>query len=135
MNGTHVPRPRFTTPTGGCDGAVGLAISHTPCLDLVSQLGILASMSVTTIKVDSTVRDRLASVARARGTTMGALLADLAQRVEDEQRWTEIEAAYHRLRTQDPEGWREYLAELAEWDIAGAEPDPAAAEEWPDYNQ
>jgi hypothetical protein len=92
-------------------------------------------MSVTTIKVDSTVRDRLASVARARGTTMGALLADLAQRLEDEQRWTEIEGAYDRLRTQDPERWREYLAELAEWDTVGAEPDPAAAEEWPDYNR
>jgi len=31
-------------------------------------------MSMTTIKVDSAVRDRLVGVARARGTTMGALL-------------------------------------------------------------
>lgn len=90
---------------------------------------------MTTIKVDSMVRDRLACVARARGTTMGALLADVAQRLVDEQRWTEIETAYERVRTQDPDGWREYLAELAEWDTAGTEPDPAAAEEWPDYNR
>lgn len=66
---------------------------------------------------------------------MGALLADVAQRLEDDQRWTEIEAAYERLRTQDPDGWREYLAELAVWDTASSEPDPAAAEEWPDLNK
>jgi predicted transcriptional regulator len=33
-------------------------------------------MTTTTIKVDSAVRDRLAVLARERGTTMGAILAE-----------------------------------------------------------
>lgn len=91
-------------------------------------------MSMTTIKVDRAVRDRLADVARARGTTMGALLEAESRRLAGEQRWTEIEAAYARMQREDPAGWQEYLAELAEWDAAGGESDAAAAQEWPEYN-
>jgi hypothetical protein len=91
-------------------------------------------MSVTTIKVDSVLRDRLAHLARARGTTMGALLDDLARRAEIEQRWADIASAYRRAQA-DPDGWRDYLDELAEWDASGAERDAAAAEEWPEYNR
>ncbi|MQA85426.1 MAG: hypothetical protein GEV03_12565 [Streptosporangiales bacterium] len=92
-------------------------------------------MSITTIKVDSSVRDRLAQVARARGTTMSALLSEAAERLEADQRWAEIEAAYERLQREDPTGWAEYLDELAEWDAATTGADPAAAEEWPEYNR
>jgi antitoxin MazE7 len=91
-------------------------------------------MPITTIKVDSAVRDRLASVARARGVTMSALLKDAAEKLEAEQRWTEIEAAYTRLQREDQEGWVEYLSELAEWDAGVGDPDAAAAQEWPELN-
>jgi hypothetical protein len=64
--------------------------------------------------VDSSDRDRLAAVARARGTTMGALLEVESRRLESAQRWTDIEAAYLRLRRDDPTGWQDYLAELGE---------------------
>lgn len=84
--------------------------------------------------MDSAVRDRLAHVARARGVTMTALLSDVSRRLEDEQRWTEIEAAYERLRREDPAGWAEYLDELTEWDAVGIDPGDAA-KEWPEYNQ
>ena len=96
-------------------------------------IGILDGMSTTTIKVDSAVRDRLARVARARGITMGALLDVESRRLAAEQRWAEIEAAYERLQREDPAGWADYLGELAE--VTTGEPDPAAALEWPEYNQ
>lgn len=91
--------------------------------------------TTTTLKVDKAVRDRLAGVAKARGTTMVALLADIAARLEAEQRWADIHAAYERLQREDPEGWAEYTAELAEWDAGTAGRDIGAAEEWPEFNQ
>lgn len=90
-------------------------------------------MTLTTIKVDSTVRDRWAHVARARGTTMSALLDTESRRLEDEQRWVDIEAAYDRLRRDDPAGWEAYVHELAE--VIAGEPDSTAAEEWPELNR
>lgn len=89
-------------------------------------------MSTTTIKVDRTVRDRLACIARARGTTMGALLDAESRRLEAEQRWTEIETAYERIQRDDPAGWQDYLGELAE--VTAGDSDAAAASEWPEYN-
>ncbi|MGH3975007.1 MAG: hypothetical protein ACRDS9_17005 [Pseudonocardiaceae bacterium] len=91
--------------------------------------------SVTTIKVDSSTRDRLAHLARARGITMSALLSDVAERLETEQRWCDIEAAYERMQREDPDGWTEYLGELAEWEVNTASTDTASAREWPEYNQ
>lgn len=91
-------------------------------------------MPTTTIKVDSAVRDRLTQLARARGTTMSALLSDVAEQLETEQRWSDIEAAYQRMQHQDPDGWIEYLDELAEWEASTATLDSAAPHEWPEYN-
>jgi len=91
-------------------------------------------MSVTTIKVESAVRDRLAAVARARGTTMAALLDAESRRLQSEVQWAAIEESYTRLQREDPAGWQEYLAELREWETGTREPDTAAAAEWPEYN-
>lgn len=91
-------------------------------------------MPTTTLKVDTAIRDRLASVAKARGTTMVALLAEVADRLAVEQRWLDIHAAYERLRHDDPSGWTEYTAELDEWDAGTSGPDSAAAAEWPELN-
>ena len=88
---------------------------------------------MTTIKVDSAVRDRLACVARALGTTMGSLLDAESRRLEADQRWSEIEAAYNRMQRDDPAGWADYLGELAQ--VTAGEPDTATAQEWPEYNQ
>lgn len=91
-------------------------------------------MSVTTIKVDSSVRDRLADIARARGISLGALLARVAQWLEHHQRWATIQDAYEQKQRDDPNDWQDYLTDLAQWHIAGSEPDTAAAREWPEYN-
>lgn len=93
-----------------------------------------ASMSLTTIKVDSGVRDRLAEIARARGVTMGALLDAESRRLQVEQHWTDVEASYARLRAGDPAGWTEYLDELRTWDAGTGSPDTAAAQEWPEFS-
>lgn len=89
-------------------------------------------MPVTTIKVDSAVRDRLAAVARARGTTMGALLDAESRRLETEQHWVAIETACLRMQRDDPMAWQDYLDELGQ--LTASEPDATAAEEWPEYN-
>jgi hypothetical protein len=65
---------------------------------------------------------------------MGELLATVADRLEAEQEWLEIEAAYARLKREDPTGWQEYLRELTEWE-ADSEPDTTATSEWPEYNR
>jgi hypothetical protein len=49
---------------------------------------------VTTIKVDTTVRDRLAMLASERGTTIGGLVAELAGKVP-----TAAERAMARVET------------------------------------
>lgn len=85
-------------------------------------------MTMTTIKVDTAVRDRLASVARAQGVTMAALLRDVSSELEARQQWTVIEASYERLRTEDPAGWAEYLAELDAWDAVTGDLGDAVAE-------
>ena len=94
-----------------------------------------APMSLTTIKVDSGVRDRLAEIARARGVTMGALLDAESRRLQVEQHWTDIEASYARLRAEDPAGWTEYLDELRTWDAGTGSSDAAAAQEWPEFSE
>lgn len=66
---------------------------------------------------------------------MGALLDQVARRLETEQEWAEIEAAYERLHREDPAGWQEYAEELAVWEAVGADVDSSAAEEWPEYNR
>lgn len=91
-------------------------------------------MPTTTIKVDSTVRDRLASAARDRGITMAALLRDIVSELEAQQQWAVIEASYEHLKREDPDGWAEYVAELTAWDAVTSDPGDATAE-WPEYNQ
>lgn len=64
---------------------------------------------------------------------MGALLDAESHRLEREQLWSDIETAYERLQREDPAGWADYLGELAE--VTTGEPDDAASQEWPEYNQ
>ena len=91
-------------------------------------------MTATTIKVDTTVRDCLASIARARGITMAALLRDVCSELQARQEWAIIEASYERLKREDPQGWAEYIADLETWESVAGELDDAARE-WPEYNK
>ncbi len=96
---------------------------------------MLVLMSLTTIKVDQEVRDRLAEIARARGVTMGALLDGESRRLQIEHHWTDVEASYTRLRAEDPAGWAEYLDELGTWAAETGGSDTSAAQEWPEFSE
>ncbi|MEV4137040.1 hypothetical protein AB0J72_33325 [Dactylosporangium sp. NPDC049742] len=72
-------------------------------------------MSTTTIKVDSAVRDRLAVLARERGTTMGALLADATEVLERQTFFARAQEQLERLRQEDPAAWAADRAESRSW--------------------
>lgn len=63
-------------------------------------------MGMTTIKIDTQIRDHLAEVASRQKVPMGAMVEQLL-RVWEEQ---EVFAAYARLQ-EDPEEWASYLEE------------------------
>jgi hypothetical protein len=73
------------------------------------------------------------STAPSRWNAQMEVLETKSRRLETEQRWSEIEAAYQRIQRDDPDGWADYLGELAE--VTAGEPDLAAEQEWPEYNQ
>src|SRR5260221_2538756 len=95
--------------------------------------GHTKSMTVTTIKVDTAVRDCLGAVARAQGITMAALLRDVCSQLEARQEWAIIDASYERLRHDDPKGWAEDLGDLQGWDSVASGLGDAAGE-GPGYN-
>jgi hypothetical protein len=74
-------------------------------------------MPVTTMKIQSEVRDRLARVAAEDypGATLSDALARLLAEHEQARTRREILAAYARLQD-DADGWAGYAAEIDEWD-------------------
>ncbi|MFF1870285.1 hypothetical protein [Kitasatospora herbaricolor] len=82
-------------------------------------------MTLTTIKVQSNVRDELAHLAADElgGVTLGAALEHLLT----EHRKAQVLAAYTRLHT-NPEAWADYQSELNEWDTAAAGEGPSGGE-------
>jgi predicted transcriptional regulator len=72
-------------------------------------------MSSTTIKVESTVRDRLAVLARVRGTTMGALLAEATETLERETFFAQAQEQLEQLRQENPDAWSADRAESRSW--------------------
>jgi predicted transcriptional regulator len=87
-------------------------------------------MSTTTIKVDSAVRDRLAVLARERGTTMGALLAEATETLERQAFFARAREQLEGLRQQDPDVWRADRAESRSWQ-AGTDRDTLSSEDEP----
>jgi plasmid stability protein len=89
-----------------------------------------SSMAITTIRVDTEVRDRLAARARAHDRSLGAELSAML----DELMWQGVEAGYQRLGSDQAE-LASYQAETAEWtgaDLGGLA--SSAADEYPEYN-
>lgn len=87
-------------------------------------------MAITTIRVDTEVRDRLAARARAHDRSIGAELSAML----DELMWQGIEHGYARLAADKAE-FAAYRAETAEWtgaDVGGLA--ASAADEYPEYN-
>ncbi len=74
-------------------------------------------MSVTTMKIQTEVRDSLARVAADDfyGVTLSEAVARLVAEHEEARLRRQISAAYARLRD-DADGWSAYVTELDEWD-------------------
>ena len=91
---------------------------------------LFAMNAMTTIRVEASVRDRLAALAEAHGRSLGAELAAIL----DDLEWEAIEAGYRRLAG-NPGELAAYLAEAEAFsridlhDLADT-----AAEEYPEYN-
>jgi hypothetical protein len=79
-------------------------------------------MPITSMKVQSEVRDRLARVAARDypGATLSDALARILAEHDDRRARREITEAYARLR-EDPDQWASYLNELDEWDAVTAD--------------
>ena len=89
-------------------------------------------MSTTTIKVDTTVRDRLAVLARERGTTMGALLAEVTATLERQAFFRRAQEQLERLRREDSAGWDADRAESRSWQ-AGTDRDTLSSADEPGW--
>ena len=89
-------------------------------------------MSTTTIKVDTTIRDRLAVLARQRGTTMGDLLAEATERLERESFFARAREQLATLREDDPDGWAADRAESRAWQ-AGTDSDTLSRDDGPGW--
>jgi hypothetical protein len=67
---------------------------------------------ITSIKVDTALRDRIAEIS---GEVGASTLAETLERLIEEHEVRSAVAAYEELRS-DPAEWAEYQRELAEWD-------------------
>lgn len=88
-------------------------------------------MAVTTIRLDSRTRDRLAAV--ARDDYADTALGPAVDRLIDEHEMRQVHDAYARLRN-DPGAWAEYRDELRLTDSTAADGLGDAREEYPEYN-
>ncbi|QPL04417.1 MULTISPECIES: hypothetical protein [Actinomyces] len=68
-------------------------------------------MTITTIKVDSTTRDRLRSYAARQGLTMDAALRQMTEVAEREQRLAQLRT---EIEANPPDA--SYVAELKDWE-------------------
>jgi hypothetical protein len=90
--------------------------------------GILSLMGVTTIKVDSSVRDRLAALAEHDGRSLGDEVAALVALRESQQWFDQLRHAMEAMTERD---WMEYWSESARPDDGLDD----AREEWPEFNR
>lgn len=74
-------------------------------------------MAMTTIKIDTELRDRIAMVGRE--DYEGATLAVTLERLIDEHLEKQVMDQYAKLQ-EDPEEWADYLAELGQVERAAA---------------
>ncbi|MGQ0466650.1 MAG: hypothetical protein ACT4QG_15165 [Sporichthyaceae bacterium] len=75
-------------------------------------------MALTSMQVDSAVRDELAEVSEREFG--GVALGEALRRLLIEHRVRGIVAAYERLQA-EPDQWAEYVDELAEWDATSGD--------------
>jgi len=75
----------------------------------------MASEDTTTVRVRRPDAERLQSLARERQTTVIEVLHSAIDALERQEFLRGVNQDYQHLRD-DPERWRQYLAERQEWD-------------------
>jgi hypothetical protein len=92
-------------------------------------------MSETTIRVDSTLRDKLRVLADEDHVTLGDLLSRLAEREQYQRDMRRANEVMDQMQREDPEAWQEYVSDLHAFE-AGTVTDglTAAGSDWPEYN-
>jgi hypothetical protein len=85
-------------------------------------------MGITTIKVESAVRDRLAALAERDGRSLGEEVGALVALRESQQWFDQLSQAIGAMTESD---WADYWAESARPDDGLDD----AREEWPEFNR
>ncbi len=83
-------------------------------------------MAMTTVKISTETRDKLANLAATRKRPMSEVLAEIVERERRRAFLEEANAAYARIRA-DPEAWADYQAEIQSMEgtlMDGLENDP-----------
>ncbi len=83
-------------------------------------------MAMTTVKISTETRDKLAKLAAARKRPMSEVLTEIVERERRRAFLEDANAAYARLRA-DPEAWADYQAEIRSMEgtlMDGLEDDP-----------
>jgi hypothetical protein len=89
-------------------------------------------MAMTSMQIDSKVRDQLAKVAEE--DLGGVSLGEAVRQLIMEHHVARINQRYEELRA-DPEEWVGYAAEARLTDNVAGETLPSARDEYPEYNQ
>lgn len=87
---------------------------------------------MTSVQVDSTVRDELAAIADAEFD--GASLGETIRQLVKEHKFKRSNRRYEELLAA-PDEWASYQAEARLTDNVAGDGLPSAAEEYPEYNQ
>jgi hypothetical protein len=96
------------------------------------ECSIVESMAMTSMQIDSKVRDELAKVAEE--DLGGVSLGEAVRQLIMEHHIAHINRRYEELRA-DPEEWASYMAEAELTDNVAGETLPNAQDEYPEYNQ
>jgi hypothetical protein len=92
-------------------------------------------MSETTIRVDSTVRDKLRALADEEHVTLGDLISRLVEREQYQRDMRRANEVMERMQREDPGAWQEYVSELRAFEAGTARDGlTSAASDWPEYN-
>lgn len=71
---------------------------------------------LTSLKVSPEVRERFATVAKARGLTVRALLDELSRQAVDATLMQQVGRQMSELREKDPAAWTDYLTDGQSWE-------------------
>jgi hypothetical protein len=121
-----------TIPPDIVHGVLVNAISATARMRISIAAAIVKAMAMTSMQIDSMVRDELAAVAES--DFCGVPLGEAVRRLVKEHKVSRIMQRYEELRA-DPEEWASYQAEARLTDEVAGDGLPDAREEYPEYNQ